>query len=248
MKHLHQLILTLEHAKFVRTQLLEAIKATLPYSPSKVLRKNRAGLFPWIGSAVSGLTGLATSDEVEQAEKHVNQIIKKVNQQTEVIQRLASDYSSFVVLSAQHMDKITDTLKTMNEQFGNTTEYLRTQIARNRLNLIEMSIEMATIQHLTSATITEYVTLAQEIQTLQMGKLSSVLISPAVLNDALNHIEEQLEKENSLVHISHLNCDYYYRQGVIVYAIHNQTLYLTFFIPLSVFTNQFHIYTIHSIR
>ena len=233
-----QIILSLGHQPSALTQLLSALQAELTnlnniytsYKPIIIPAINllatdpsfdgnqnynkhvRRSLLPFLGDALSWLTGTDTTMDINSIKKRVNQLIAAQSMQQEAIVHIVSilNVTKYAAqLNRQHINIVMDTVDKMVHYVNNLyniTTSLYTSLSYHQLVFHIRSV-LANLQDSLSYIRTVSIHTMDYLNATTTGTLSPHILPIADLKQMLSHIEETLPPTMHLP-VSHLRILY----------------------------------------
>ena len=160
-------------------------------------KHDRRTLLPFLGDALSWLTGTATSKDVYSIKKRVNQLIAAHSMQQEATVHIVSilNVTTYAAqVNRQHiniiMDKVDNTVHDVNNLYNITTS-LSTSLSYYQLVLHIRSVS-ANLQDSLSYTRSVSMHIMDYIDEATTGTLSDHILPITDLKQMLSHIEETL--------------------------------------------------------
>ncbi|XP_069123363.1 LOW QUALITY PROTEIN: uncharacterized protein [Argopecten irradians] len=219
----------------------------LPNNSPFSSRRNKRGLFDFIGEISKSLFGTATSSDVSNLKRHM-QILNRNNVKlAKAMADEAHQLTSFISTVNDRFDNVMNAIKTNHDQ----TITLSNQFARS-LDGIEhefVLLEKMMLMQINATTILdkhlEHAKLA--IHDLVKGKLSPFLLAPHVIDDSLKQIQSIIDRKFPGFNIIHRNPLYYYSFARFLFARHHGNLYILLQIPISTFVEPLSLYKVYSV-
>ena len=207
--------------------------------------KQKRAIFSFIGSIIHDLTGLSDEDEINQIKGQINLLKKAISTVGNTLTRQGSDLSSFI---RTVNDRITNAINGVRENALQTEElamefHNATQNLERLSFLISASIvkELANVQTINH----QYNIFKQAISDLAEGKLSPLLIKPALLRKTITDIQNMLTRDYPNFFLLSTNPQYYYKHANFYVYRHDSNILVTLHFPISC-VQTFELYRVYS--
>lgn len=209
--------------------------------------KSPRALLGFVGTIYKSVFGLATVEDVNVLAQHINRVTSTVNKVTEALAQHGKHLSSFTATVTRRLDNMVLGVKQNHDALISLSNSLRKDITL--LNDAIDTVSTFLINQLNDAETLES-QLEQfklGVETLVQGKLSPILIKPALLQKSLREIQGILSKNYRRTYISSTDPQVHYAHSKFFFARHRSTLFITLKIPLSTFRLPFTLYKVVSL-
>lgn len=157
--------------------------------------KSPRALLGFVGTIYKSVFGLATVEDVNVLAQHINRVTSTVNKVTEALAQHGKHLSSFTATVTRRLDNMVLGVKQNHDALISLSNSLRKDITL--LNDAIDTVSTFLINQLNDAETLES-QLEQfklGVETLVQGKLSPILIKPALLQKSLREIQGILSKK-----------------------------------------------------
>ena len=191
----------------------------------------------------TGITGLAPQGEIDKT----NAMIKKLKAEKDAVLNKFAETNehlqSFMAVQSSQMKSITSIVTNHQAQLEavlaqherETTDWQ--QYIRAYLSLVERAQNF-------SVQLLDIEVLRLDIIALQHGQLTPNLISLEIMQSVLNNVTEYLERNNISLRLIYPQAMDMYALKQFTFERHDEQLFITVRIPLSPFSEQFHLYKV----
>ena len=211
----------------------------------------RRSLLPFLGNALSWLTGTATTKDVNSIKKRVNQLSEAQSTQQETLVHIISilNITQYAAQVNRHsinvlMDKLDETVHDINNLYNLTTS-LATSLSYHQLILHIRSV-LANLQDSLSYIRTVSMHTMDYINAVTTGTLSPHILPIMELQKMLSHIEETLPPTLHLP-VSSEDTLHFYRYLCTHILITNKQFLLIIDVPIQDQSQQLSIYKIFTL-
>ena len=200
----------------------------------------RRALFGFLGTGLSYLTGLVTHDNLNDLKQTIIQIMSETSDLSGTLNNQLSDLSSMIKLSNVRINNVVNHIHDQNQVLLDMT------IAHDRSlhSLANFTLLLFQKLHLFNKLSSDMAEHLQALERLSSGILEPSIISPAALDNVLNHITDHLQQNFPNVKLISTSKALYYSQADCVSVrIKNKILIMKKF-PLTNWNQRFFIYQI----
>ncbi|XP_069109820.1 uncharacterized protein [Argopecten irradians] len=197
--------------------------------------RRKRGLFDFIGQISKSLFGTATTNDLQNLQRHIQALNNNNVKLAKAMAKEAYQLTSFMTTVNERFDNVIDAVKTNHDQ----SITLANQFASS-LDGIEHSFVLLENMMLTQINATtvlnkhlEHTKLA--IHDLVKGRLSPFLLSPKDISHTLRQVQNILSRKYPGFNIIHKDPLYYYSSADFLFARHHSSLYVLLKFPISPF-------------
>ena len=224
----------------IRTELghhlNDTVKLLEQLLPNTVLPKDvkkKRAIFSFLGSIIHDITGLSTEEQMQQVQGQINLLKKAISTVGNTLTREGSELSSF--MNALD-DRLTNAMNGVQEnalqtqtlalEFHNATENLERLSFLISANIVKELANVQTITH-------QYDLFKQSLADLAEGKLSPLLIKPALIRQTITNIQGILTRDYPNFFLVSTNPQYYYKHAKFLVYRKNSHILITVYFPIS---------------
>ncbi|XP_048259087.1 uncharacterized protein LOC125384301 [Haliotis rufescens] len=229
-------------------ETLFQINQLLPTTFSPKGQRSKLALLGFIGHLSKSLFGTATSDDVNILAKHINALTKHESIIGNALTEHQHKLTSFMASVDTRFTNALSGIKLNHEEIKYATASI--QESFQNLKNAYISLSSVILHQIEQAALIEHKLQEFKFGVLDLvqGKLSPLLISPAILTTTINHIKHILHNKYNGFKLLDGNTNFYYNHGKFLYAkTKSNKLYVTVKFPLAASDTTFNLYRIVSL-
>ncbi len=228
---------------------LTRIRELIPESTVSKMSQHRRSLLPFIGDLSHTLFGTATTKEVNILKEHINAMIKTSN-------GIAHSFSL-------HSDKMQSFMTTVDKRISNVMQSVQdnhreiVEVVRQMNKVSNMVKQEETVMLSAVTVLLKHTKIAAQIEqkvrqfmegvyNLLQGKLSPNLVPPEIIQHTVSEINTKLQNKFPGFSVTHSHPSLYYDTVQMVYARHQNSLYVTIGIPVSFESTTFELFQVET--
>ena len=227
-------------------RLIEQMLGREQPPPSSNSRSKRAP-FSFVGDLANSLFDVATVSDVKKLKHHVDKLYSMQLSMTAGAIATTGKLSSFMKTSNERMNNLMETIATAHSNILNITKTIYRQDLRNYA--IQRSVLSLVPVLLTK--LQQVVRLERTLDTFLLGvnallqrKLSPILIDHDTLTQALQMVQDTLDKNHPDFEVVHKQPRYYYHSANVLYAGQTEQILVIVEIPVASTATRFNLYHI----
>ena len=208
---------------------------TAPKLNGRLVKK---GLINALGHAISFLTGLTTSDDLQNLQSTMTKLISDSSTTTRYLTHQITDLSSIFEVTNKRVDTVMTLIQEQNALFKNFSSAVDNTIEK-LIDFTQILFQKLYSINKMNAAMTEYL---QSLERLTTGMLDPAIISPEHLDRVLTDIELHLQKSfPNLQLITKSKAFYYSTRSSFTFKM-GDSLVIFLHIPLTSWKQNFNVY------
>ncbi|XP_071092604.1 uncharacterized protein [Haliotis cracherodii] len=223
------------------------INQILPISSFPEGQRSKRALLGFIGPLSKSLFGTATTNDVNILAKHINALTKHASLIGNALTEHELKLTSIMANEDTRFSNALKGIKINHEAIRYATASIKASY--DNLQNAYVSLSSVLLHQIEQAALIEHKLQEFKLGTLDLlkGKLSPLLISPAILSKTISHVQHLLKTKYNGFKLLHTDVQFYYNNAKFLYArTKSSKLYVTVKFPLAPSDATFKLYKIIS--
>ena len=212
--------------------------------------RQKRGLFDFIGKVSKSLFGTATDEDVDVIKDQIQTVLREQKEATDQVHFVKNSLQSYMLKQNQHSELLSTAIKLNHDSINAFAKAERAALDSTTETLIDwVNILHSFGNHYTSVLndiLYDIDSTMAGIETLLRGYLPIQFVPPELLEKTLTNIAEEVSTYGKFSLVHH-DVGFYYHLRDITFTRLGNSLYIKIRVPLTVLSNTFDIFQIHSV-
>ena len=227
--------------KKIRT-LVDDIRGLIEQEPTLKGGGKRAPL-EFMGDFMAYAFGVGKAQDIHQLGTHVKEMQGVVNSQLKIMKTTTAHLNSFILTQNARLDNLVKTVKILAVENLQLVEDIKWDVGdiflKNLQYVNTKNVRTLQLKIAQDNLVSYYSNFLNALEVLMAGRLPTFLIGPEILSHALSEVAREVEEEGLNFRVVHKAHQWYYQKAVLVFARHEDRVYVTMQIPLTSFATKF---------